>query len=328
MGLGEFGRIEKYFKPLAAGFPGALGLNDDAAILTVSDLTRLVVSNDAVVAGVHFKTDDPPNLVARKALRANLSDMAAMGAEPWVYTLTLALGAGDAEASDAWVAGLADGLASDQEHFGIHLIGGDSVTTPGPTMLSITIFGRQTGEGVLRRDGAQVGDDIYVSGTIGDAALGLKLLNGDIDGNDQDMAALLIDRYHLPRPRVALGVALLGSAHAAMDVSDGLVQDLSHICAASYRAGVIFRANVPLSIPARRLLDDGQVSDDDILGGGDDYELLFTAPASARDEIVRRAVAAGTLVTRIGKIGEGEGVTVHDSDGRLVPLRKLGYRHS
>lgn len=149
MGLGEFGRIEQYFRPLAAGFPGALDLVDDAAIIPVTDLKGLVVSTDAVVAGVHFNPDDPADLVARKALRTNLSDMAAMGAEPWVYTLTLALGLKDATAADAWVAGLAAGLASDQKEFGVHLIGGDSVSTPGPTMLSITIFGRQAPRGVF-----------------------------------------------------------------------------------------------------------------------------------------------------------------------------------
>lgn len=327
MGLGEFDRIEKFFKPLAAGFPGALGLGDDAAVLPISDLNGLVVSNDAVVAGVHFKPDDPADLVARKALRTNLSDMAAMGAEPWVYTLTLALGPGDGDATDEWVAGLAAGLAVDQEIYGVHLIGGDSVSTPGPTMLSITIFGRQSGEAVLTRSGARDGDDIYVSGSIGDAALGLKLLNGGIAAADRASSAELIARYHLPRPRVALGVALVGCASAAVDVSDGLAQDLSHICVASGVAGVILSARVPLSAPARVLLSRHDASMEDILGGGDDYELLFTAPRSARDEVGLRARAAGTEIARIGRIDAGRGVTVRDGDGRLVPLRRLGYRH-
>lgn len=327
MGLGEFGRIEKYFKPLAAGFPGSLGLTDDAAVLPVADLQGLVVSTDAVIAGVHFNPDDPADLVARKALRANLSDMAAMGAEPWAYTLALALGPGDADRMDDWVAGLAAGLAHDQEKFAVHLIGGDSVATPGPTMLSITIFGRQVGENVLRRSGAGVGDDIYVSGTIGDAALGLQLLKGAITLDDPDMAAELIDRYHLPRPRVALGLALRARASAAMDVSDGLAQDLAHICAACGVSGVILAPDVPLSAPARLLLSQACASMEDIVSGGDDYELLFTGPRSARDEITGLAMAAGTAITRIGYIEAGAGVTVRDADGWLVPLHRLGYRH-
>ncbi|MBL6600136.1 MAG: thiamine-phosphate kinase [Alphaproteobacteria bacterium] len=326
MGLGEFGRIEKFFKPLASGFPGALGLDDDAAVLPVEDLTGLVVSNDAVVAGVHFRPDDPADLVARKALRCNLSDMAAMGAEPWAYTLTLALSTtDDAAVGDQWVEALALGLAKDQEIFGVHLIGGDSVSTPGPTMLSITIFGKCVGGTVLRRSGARVGDDVYVSGTIGDAALGLRVLDGSLDAEEN--AAFLVDRYHLPRPRVVLGAALLDYATAAMDVSDGLAQDLSHICAAS-KVGAELRAeDVPLSPVARSLVDAGGVSIAEILGGGDDYELLFTAPKTARETVTKRSRDAAVDVSRIGEIVEGLGLTVRDGDGEVVPLDRLGYRH-
>jgi len=325
MGLGEFGRIEKFFKPLAAGFPGALDLGDDAAVLPVEGLSGLVVSNDAVVAGVHFRANDPADLVARKALRCNLSDMAAMGAEPLAYTLTLALNRSDATTNDQWVERLASGLATDQECFGVHLIGGDSVSTPGPTMLSITIFGKQRGDVVLRRSGARVGDDIYVSGTIGDAALGLKVLEEALDAGAD--AAFLADRYHLPRPRVALGLAVLGSATAAMDVSDGLAQDLSHICAASKVAGELSAQDVPLSAPARALLAAGRVTIEDILGGGDDYELLFTVPPAARETVVAISRDVATEVSRIGRIVEGRGITLHGADGRVVPLERLGYRH-
>lgn len=325
MGLGEFGRIEKFFKPLAAGFPGALKLDDDAAVLPVEDLSGLVVSNDAVVAGVHFRAEDPADLVARKALRCNLSDMAAMGAEPLAYTLTLALNRHGSADNDQWVEALAAGLASDQEQFGVHLIGGDSVLTPGPTMLSITIFGRRIGETVLRRSGARVGDDIYVSGTIGDAALGLKVLHEELDAGEA--AAFLADRYHLPQPRVALGLALLNSASAAMDVSDGLAQDLAHICAASNVAGELSARDVPLSSAARSLVAAERVTIEDILGGGDDYELLFTAPKSARDIVAEASRSTEITISRIGVIVEGRGVTIRDGDGRVVPLERLGYRH-
>ena len=278
MGLGEFDRIEKFFKPLAAHSPGALGLSDDAAVLPVAGLAGLVISTDALVEGVHFRVDDPAELIARKALRTNLSDLAAMGAEPWVYTLALALGPLGGAPVDLWVAGLAAGLANDQEEFSIGLIGGDSVSTPGPVMVSITIFGKQGADGVLTRSGAAAGDDIYVSGTIGDAALGLKILSGALTGLDPETSALLVDRYHLPRPRVNLGMALAGCASAAMDVSDGLAQDLTHLCKASGVAGEISVKDIPLSRAAGLLLADGLASVEDICGGGDDYELLFTAP--------------------------------------------------
>jgi thiamine-monophosphate kinase len=328
MGLGEFDRIEKFFKPLAAHSPGALGLSDDAAVLPVAGLAGLVISTDALVEGVHFRIDDPAELIARKALRTNLSDLAAMGAEPWVYTLSLALGPMDGALVDPWVARLAAGLGIDQEKFSIGLIGGDSVSTPGPVMVSITIFGKQGAHGVLIRSGAAAGDDIYVSGTIGDAALGLKVLSGELTGLDLESSSMLVDRYHLPRPRVDLGMALVGCASAAMDVSDGLAQDLAHLCKASGVAGEISFKDVPLSRAAGALLADGLVGVEDICGGGDDYELLFTAPRSARDAVERRAELAGTPVCRIGEIDVGQGVSFRDGGGRLMPLRQLGYRHA
>ena len=328
MGLGEFDRIEKFFKPLAAHSPGALGLSDDAAVLAVAGLAGLVISTDALVEGVHFRIDDPAELIARKALRTNLSDLAAMGAEPWVYTLSLALGPMGGAPVDPWVAGLAAGLGIDQEKFSIGLIGGDSVSTPGPVMVSITIFGKQGADGVLTRSGAAAGDDIYVSGTIGDAALGLKVLSGELTGLDLESSAMLVDRYHLPRPRVDLGMALAGCASAAMDVSDGLAQDLAHLCKASGVAGEISLNDVPLSRATGMLLADGLAGVEDIFGGGDDYELLFTAPPSARESVERRAELAGTPVCRIGGIDAGQGVTVRDGAGQLVPIGRRGYRHA
>ena len=328
MGLGEFDRIEKFFKPLAARSPGALELSDDAAVLPVFGLAGLVVSTDALVEGVHFRIGDTAELIARKALRTNLSDLAAMGAEPWVYMLSLALGPLDGAPMDPWIGGFAAGLAIDQEEYSIGLIGGDSVSTPGPVMVSITIFGKQGPDGVLTRSGAVAGDDIYVSGTIGDAALGLKALRGTLTGLGSETSAMLVDRYHLPRPRVNLGMALAGCASAAMDVSDGLAQDLAHLCKASGVAGEISFKDVPLSRAAGLLLADGLASVEDICGGGDDYELLFTAPRSARDAVERQAELAGTPVCRIGGIEAGQGVSVRDGAGRLVPLRRLGYRHA
>ncbi len=324
MGLGEFERIDRYFRPLATA-PDALDLTDDAAVLAVADLTDLVVSTDAIVEGIHFRPDDPTCLVARKALRTNLSDLAAMGAAPWLYTLVLAIRA--ESTTDLWLEQLATGLAQDQEAFAVRLTGGDLVGTTGPAMLSVTIFGKQHRRRVIRRNSACSGDDLYVSGTIGDAALGLKALNGEIEGLAAHGAAELIDRYHLPRPRITLGLALAGTVTAGMDVSDGLVQDLGHLCRASGVAACIRLPQVPLSLPARALLESGQVDIEDILGGGDDYELLFTAAPDKRDVIADRAAAASTPVTRIGVVSEGAGVDIRDAANRSLDLQRTGWRH-
>lgn len=325
MSLGEFGRIERFFRPLAAGVPGALGLADDAAVLPVADVEGLAVSTDALVEGVHFRAADPPEAVARKALRVNLSDMAAMGAAPWVYTLALALAPCR---GDLWVERLAAGLAEDGAAWNIALVGGDSVRAPGPAMLSVTMFGRAPPGGALTRAGARPGDDIWVSGTLGDAALGLRLLEGGLGPVGEADAAFLADRYRLPRPRVALGAALAGRARAAIDVSDGLAQDLGHLCRASGVAARVRFEDLPLSAAARRLRADGRAAAADIAAGGDDYELLFAARPEDRAEVLERARRAGTPVARIGKAAAGEGVVLLDGAGREIALESGGWRHA
>lgn len=329
MALGEFGRIDKYFKPLADNSLGALNLADDAAVLPVSEMSGLVVSTDAIVEGVHFLPDDPADLVGRKALRTNLSDLAAMGAYPWAYTMTLALGPSVGGEADSWLAALSEGLDGDQRTYGIGLVGGDSVSTSGPTMLSITVFGKIGANGVLRRYGAAPGDDIYVSGTIGDAYVGLKVLAGEFVGSiDKMQSADLVSRYRLPEPRVSLGTDITQCANAAMDISDGLVQDLGHLCRASGVSAVVKFADVPLSSPVRELFDCGVVSAEDLLAAGDDYELLFSAPIGARDHVARCANSAGVVVSRIGFCCAGDGVSVLDSAERVVPMQRVGYRHA
>ena len=329
MTLGEFERIDKYFRPLAVNSLGALNLADDAAVLPVSELSGLVVSTDAIVEGVHFLPDDPADLVGRKALRTNLSDLAAMGACPWAYTMTLALGTSARVAPEAWLAALAAGLGSDQSIYGIGLVGGDSVSTRGPTILSITVFGKVGAKGVLSRSGASPGDDLYVSGTIGDAYVGLKVLSGELVGSVGELeGADLISRYRLPEPRVSLGIDITECANAAMDISDGLVQDLGHLCRASGVSAVVKFDDVPFSSSVRGLFEAGTVSVEDLLSGGDDYELLFSAPNSAREQIARRANAAGVVVSRIGFCGAGEGVSILDSAEQVLSMRRVGYRHS
>lgn len=327
MALGEFDRIERFFAPLSHGAPGAFGLTDDAALLPdPGDGEAWVVTVDALVAGVHFLPADPPDLVARKSLRVNLSDLAAMGARPYGYTLALALPR-SLSAPEAWLSAFSAGLRLDQDEYGIHLLGGDSVSTPGPITLSVTAFGRVPREGVLRRAGARAGDDLWVSGTLGDSALGLRILIADPEAVD-DADAFLVDRYRLPQPRTTLGPALVGLASAALDISDGLVQDAGHIARRSGVALAIDFGALPLSAPAARRIDTSPDLRQDVLAGGDDYEILFTAAPSALGLLTDAAAAAGVPITRIGRVEAGEGVRVTDPDGQLfADLSRPGWSH-
>jgi thiamine-monophosphate kinase len=321
---GEFERIATFFAPLAAGFPGALGLTDDAAILRPAEGAELVVTTDTIVAGVHYIGDEPPGLVAQKLLRVNLSDLAAKGARPVAYTLNIAL---PPELEDAWLERFCAGLAADQQRFGIALAGGDSVATPGPVTLTITAFGEIAAGGMLRRSGARPGDRIYVSGTIGDGALGLKVLRGRLAGIAASQRDALVERYRLPQPRVACGARLVGIAHAAMDISDGLVADLGHIADMSGVAAVVEAASVPLSTAAAAALEIEPEMRDAVRGGGDDYALLFTAPPDAASSFAALAAELGLPLTAIGRIEAGRGVRVVDAAGAEIALARAGYTH-
>jgi thiamine-monophosphate kinase len=319
--LGEFGRIRHLLAPLATA-PGALGLTDDAALIDLPPGERLVVTADALVEGVHFLAGDPPDLVARKLLRCNLSDLAAMAAIPVAYVMTMAL---PPRCDDDWVARFAQGLAIDQAEFGIHLLGGDSVSTPGPITLSVTAFGRAPAGGEVRRSGARPGDIVYVSGTIGDGALGLLAATGRLVGLDPAERDYLADRYRLPRPRTTLGPALSGLATAMMDISDGLIGDLDHLAAASGVAAVIEAALVPLSPAAASVIADDVGRIEAVLTGGDDYELLFTAAPDT--DLAGPAARSGVPVTAIGRVTAGAGVEILDRDGAPLPLSRRGSRH-
>ncbi len=322
-GRDEFDLIATHFAPLATA-PGALGLRDDAALLDPEPGTQLVITTDAVVAGVHFLEADPPDDVARKALRVNLSDLAAMGAAPVGYTLATAL---PARVEDAWLTAFAAALAEDQATFGGTLLGGDTVVTPGPLTVTVTAFGRLAAGQALRRDAAAAGDDLWVSGTLGDAALGLRAALGGLAGLPEADRAYLLDRYRRPRPRLALGRRLVGLAGGALDVSDGLLADLGHVCAASGLGARVDSAALPLSTATRRALDGDPSLVAAPLGGGDDYELLFTAPPAARDRVREAAEAAGVAATRIGAMEVASGVRVVDSRGRLVDIGDRGWNH-
>jgi thiamine-monophosphate kinase len=318
--------IARYFRPLATD-PGAFGLVDDAAVLKPSG-DDIVVTTDAVVEGVHFLADDPPDTVARKALRVNLSDLAAKGATPVGFVLTLALRAVD----DAWLTPFARGLGSDAGLFDCPLLGGDTVSTPGPVMISITAFGRVPAGKMVRRSGAKPGDRVVVTGTIGDAALGLDILKGGpvaaALADDAGAKAMLIGRYRVPQPRNALAKAVRDHAHAAIDVSDGLAGDLAKLCGVSGVSAVIDAPSIPLSAAAAALLSRGAVGIDAIVSGGDDYEILCAIPEDSLEVFVQAASQAGVAVTSIGMVVAGSSVpSFLDGEGREIALPRLSYSH-
>jgi thiamine-monophosphate kinase len=315
---GEFEFIARRLRPLA-GAPGALGLTDDAALLDPRPGTQLVLTKDAMVAGVHFLPDDPPDRIAQKLLRVNLSDLAAMGAEPIGYLLALAR---PKALEDDWLGTFCKGLAADNATYGISVFGGDTVSTPGPLTLSLTAIGDVPKGEALLRGGARPGDDIWVSGTLGDAALGLAVLQAklEVDGPAREN---LIERYRLPSPRLALGQALRGLAHAAIDISDGLLADLGHILEASEVGAEIHADLLPLSHAAKGLAG----AQDAALSGGDDYELLFTASPSQRDAIEHLAPELDLSLTRVGALRTGSGVRVVDASGRPIEPTSRGWQH-
>lgn len=323
---GEDSLIARYFKPLAID-PGAFGLIDDAAILRSAG-EDIVVTTDAVVEGVHYLATDPPDTIARKALRVNLSDLAAKGAVPAGFVLTLAL----RNREDAWLRPFADALGEDANSFACPLLGGDTVSTPGPQMISITAFGRVPQGRMVGRIGARPGERILVTGTIGDAALGLDVLTGGAAAGalTSDPAArdFLVSRYRVPRPRNALAQAVRDHASAAMDVSDGLAGDLAKLCAASGVSATVDVANVPLSAAAAGLVARKAVGVERLLAGGDDYEVLCTVPPAQSDAMIVSGRAAGLAVTAIGTIVAGqERPRFLDGQGQELTLKRLSYSH-
>jgi thiamine-monophosphate kinase len=323
---GEDSLIARYFQPLATD-AGAFGLTDDAAILKASG-DDIVVTTDAIVEGVHFLPEDPPDTIAQKALRVNLSDLAAKGATPAGFVLTLALRAVDA----SWLAAFAEGLGSDAGTFNCPLLGGDTVSTPGPVTVSITAFGRVPPDRMVHRSGAKPGDRVVVTGTIGDAALGLDILRAGraAAALAGDMAArdALISRYRVPQPRNALAGAVRACAHAAMDVSDGLAGDLAKLCAASGVSAVIDISAVPLSSAAKAVLAGRAASLETLICGGDDYEILCAIPERSVEEFARAVDAVGLAASLIGSIIAGAAPPRFlDETGRELLMSRTSYSH-
>ncbi len=323
---GEDALIARYFKPLATD-PGAFDLNDDAAVLKPSR-DDLVLKTDAVVEGVHFLPDDPPDTVARKALRRNLSDLASKGATPAGFLLTLALRGAD----EAWLMPFSRGLGEDAKQYGCPLMGGETVSTPGPLMISIAAFGRIAPGRMVHRSGAKPGDRVVVTGTIGDAALGLDILRGGRAAaalvGDAAAREMLVSRYRVPQPRCALVQAVRDHAHAAMDVSDGLAGDLAKLCAASGISAVIDAPSIPLSPAAAAALAAGAVSLEALVCGGDDYEILCAIPEARFEAFLQAAAAAGVAVSSIGTVIAGASAPKFlDAQGSEMRLSRLSYSH-
>lgn len=325
---GEDRLIARYFKPLAT-HPGAFGLLDDAAAIAPPPGCDLVLKTDGIVAGMHFFHDDPPDTVAKKALRVNLSDLAAKGASPFGFLLTLVL---PPEIGDAWLAPFARGLGADAAHFGCPLFGGDTDRTAGPIIISIAVLGAVPHGKMVRRAGAKPGDRVVVTGTIGDAALGLFMRRDPLAaarwGLSPDQQDHLSSRYLVPEPRIAIAEALRVHASAAMDVSDGLAGDLAKLCRVSGVATEVEVARVPLSAAARAALAKDAALIEAIITGGDDYEVLACVPAANMEALRRQATAAGVAITDIGGVTAGEGQACFvDASGRPLALARPSFSH-
>lgn len=314
---GEFDLIARYFMPTTRHTVLAGG--DDAALIRVRAGMELAVSTDALISGRHFFEDADPLSVGHKSMAVNVSDLAAMGATPRWATLALALPSADED----WIAPFARGLLALAEDHGVDLVGGD--TTRGPLMICVTIMGEVPEGRALLRSGAKPGDDLWVSGTVGDAALAVAHARGEFRLHADDLAHAF-RRLDFPQPRVALGQALLGSAHSAIDVSDGLAQDVGHIAERSHVRAVIRWDDVPLSFVGQRYRTHPLMLRC-ALAGGDDYELAFTAPASLREQVAALTADAGVALTRIGHIEAGEGVVVVDAHGNPIALPETGFDH-
>jgi len=315
--IGEFEIIERYFTRPSRDPDVVIGVGDDAAVIDVDGLAAVTV--DTLVAGVHFPDGIAPNLLGYRLMAVNLSDLAAMGAEPRWATLALTLPKPD----EHWLEGFSRGLFELADRYGVSLVGGD--LTRGPLTLTLQLMGRVERSRILTRSGGNIGDDIYVTGTLGDSAAGIALITERVDAAPGSAAAALKDRFYRPVPRVEAGLALRSLASAAIDISDGLLADLGHICERSGCGAQIDVERVPLSAELMSMFPP-QIALGHALAGGDDYELCFTAPPSRAQEIETALEATGTPARRVGQLVAGQEVLCR-RDGEPYTLHGRGYRH-
>jgi thiamine-monophosphate kinase len=326
--LGEFEIIARYFAPLATD-RAALGLRDDAAVLVVSEGLELIATCDTLVEGVHFLKGDPPDSIGHKALAVSLSDLAAKGARSYAYLLSVAL---PSEISLGWLEGFSSGLRALQEKAGIVLVGGDTTSSPGPLTVTTMALGLVPHGHAVLRHGAKVGDRLYVSGTIGDAYLGLRLLKDPVLapswGLSEEDVAFLIDRYRRPKARTDLVLLIRNFAQAAIDISDGLVGDIEKLCQVSHVGALIEVTGVPFSAAARKALTREPQLLEVLLGAGDDYEVVAAVPQASIKEFEAEARAKGRDLTQVGRL-EGKSGEVHliGPDGAPFKVDHKGFTH-
>lgn len=319
---GEFEWIARYLAPLSGD--GSFGLVDDAALLELPAGKRCVVTQDAIVERIHFLPGDPPELVARKALRVNVSDIVAKGALPFAYCLALGV-------PDRWHDGdmeaFAGGLRSDQDNFGLTLAGGDTCRSPDQLHVCVTMFGLVEPKRYVSRIGADPGDGIFVTGTIGDAAIGLRVAMREMLAPNDERTHFL-DAYQLPKPYLAMSAIVAEFASASMDISDGLIGDCRKLCTASHVSAELQRDAIPLSAAVRRCVETDGGSWSHVLTGGDDYQVLCTVKPSRCEDFVGTAATAAIPVSRIGTIVEGKkGTVTLDIDGDQVSIDGDSYTH-
>ena len=318
--MGEFDLIAKYFLPLTEGRIESDKLSNDAAILEVPNEKQLVVTSDTLVADVHFFVDQAPEMIAKKALRSNLSDLNAMGAEPYCYQLCLSL----TQADEQWLAAFCQSLADDQKRYGIFLSGGDTTSTSGPLTISITAFGLVEQGRAVSRSGARDGDLIVITNTVGDAYCGLQSLRGVIPHAPESC----IQAYYAPEPPMALASVLSKYANAALDISDGLLQDLEHLTKASNLSAVVQLDDIDFSDAVQSLIDAGQTSPQELLSGGDDCQLLMAVAPEKFEEFQSVAASHDISLQAIGAFKSGKAVVrLFDENGAEIPIKKSGWQH-
>ena len=322
--MNEFEFVESQLKPLAGAFAGAINLEDDAAVLTPEKGQEFVVTTDALTAGVHFFATDSPRLIAQKCLRVNLSDIAAMGADPYCYSLALML---PEQTSQGWLSEFCEGLRADQDEYNVHLSGGDTTSTTGPLSAAITMIGTVPVGKALKRSTARIDDDIWVTGTIGDAAMGLQALKDAFPSIDEAARDTLVRRYHVPQPRNRIAPALRDLATSAIDISDGLAADLGHICTASGVGAKVSTFKIPVSDHVLSLQNTYAENLEALLSGGDDYELMFTANPDKSNKINDLSRNLNVKISKIGKLTADLEVGFIDQDGAMLTLSSNGFRH-
>jgi len=319
--MNEFEMIQQYFLPLTMGRKEAEGLQDDAAILDIPEGYDLVISSDTLNGGTHFLKKETPAHIAHKALRVNLSDMAAMGAQPLCYQMNLAF---SQFPDEEWVKGFSAALLSDNEAFGVFCSGGDTTVAEGPLLVSITVTGLVPKGQAVKRSTAQAGDLVVLTGPIGQAAVGVKIL---LDVLEIENSEAFLEAAHKPTPRTTISDEICKYARAAVDVSDGLIADLGHVCQTSGVSATLELAKIPFTDETKALVDANVIAYEDLLTGGDDYEIAMAVAPENIDAFTAEAAAKGVGLSVVGVFKDGQGLEVVDENAEALAFKRPGWTH-